>query len=724
MKSKYFVLIGAILVFTVIITAILWLKTSSTDVPETIILISIDTIRADRLGCYGYEQLTTPHIDRFATQAFVFENCFSNMPLTLPSHCSMLTGLLPPTHGVQDNLNSTLSDSVVTLAELLKEQGYHTYGIIAADVLKRDFGLDQGFDVYDDAFEDETGKEQFIPMRPGNEISTHAIKWLRDNKDKKKFMFIHFYDPHDPYRPPAPYDKQFKHAYDGEIAFTDHCISQILDTLKSLRLYDDSLIVITGDHGELLGEHGESLHGYFIYHNVLRVPLLIKPAGKGHDENRTIKDNTNLIDIAPTLLSQSGLDIPSDMQGTDLSEYFVNKQHRISGRTIFNESLYPTKYNGNTLLGIICDQWHYIQTTRPELYNHVEDPGELTNLIDKYPHRARMLQDQLKQIVEASVRTDRKNSVDVNSQLLRNIETLGYVGGSVTADFSFDQTKKDPKDLLDIHNKMAQARTFKYAGESNEAIALCRDVIKNDPNIPEAYQIMGTVLIEIQSYQEAIEIAQKKLDLVPDDASGLKLLYEAYYQLEDYSRAAGILQTIIQHDPDNDTTYIDLAHLYKKMKSYKKALKIAQKRAELIPDDIEILKIMSFCYAKTKDYAKSINTSQKILKLDSEQPFQHNSIAWILATNKNGDLYDPQKAIHHARRAVKLAKDEQSAAHPFYPQLLDTLAVALAASGQFDAAIETAEHAIKLCNERKLEPAVDRIQGHLNLFKQHKAYRE
>ncbi len=333
-----------------------------------IILISIDTIRADHVSSYGYPYKTTPRIDAFADNAVLFENCFSNIPLTLPAHSSMLTGVIPPTHGVQDNLSMALSDSVLTLPEMLQARGYATYGIISADVLNKRYGLDQGFDVYDDTFDGETSKSELVPQRFADETAAHALEWLEENREKKKFMFIHFYDPHTDYTPPAPYDKQFKHPYDGEIAFVDDCIGRIIDKLKSLDQYDDSLIIITGDHAELLNEHGEPTHGFFIYQNVLRVPLIVKPAG--HSTPAKVADNTSLTDIAPTILAQSGIEIPPHIQGVDLSDYFVRRNHHITDRYIFNECLTATKYKGNSLLGVINNQWHYIQTTSDSLADY------------------------------------------------------------------------------------------------------------------------------------------------------------------------------------------------------------------------------------------------------------------------------------------------------------------------------------------------------------------
>ena len=392
---------------------------------EHIFLISIDTIRADHLSSYGYQHQTTPNIDAFAQNAVLFENCFSNIPLTLPAHTSMLTGLIPPTHGVQDNLSMDCSKSDVTLPEILRDNGFSTYGIISAEVLDSRYGLDQGFDTYDDIFENKDSLGKIVPQRTADETISHAIKWLQENDQSRKFMFIHLYDPHSDYTPPSPYDKQFKHPYDGEIAFVDKCVGNFIDKLKSLDLYDNSLIIVTGDHAELLSEHKEPEHGYFIYHNVLKVPLIVKPAK--YSTPARIADNTSLIDITPTILAQCKLEIPAYVQGIDLTDFITQKDHHTPDRYHFNECLTATKYRANSLLGVINDKWHYIQTTRPELYNIADDPEELNNLITQQPHRARIMQDQLSQILETAISTDNETQIDLNYESRQSLKRIFFL---------------------------------------------------------------------------------------------------------------------------------------------------------------------------------------------------------------------------------------------------------------------------------------------------------
>ncbi len=825
--------------------------------PQNIFLISIDTIRADRLSCYGYRHKTTPNIDAFAGNAVLFENCFSNIPLTLPAHSSMLTGLIPPAHGVQDNLGMSLSDSILTLPEILQAEGYSTYGIISAEVLGSFYGLNQGFDVYDDTF-DEVDSVQLVVQRTGDETTDHAIKWLEENQDEKKFMFIHFYDPHSDYLPPAPFDKLFQGPYDGEIAFVDHCIGTFIDKLKSLGQYDDSLIIVTGDHAELLGEHDEPEHGYFIYQNVLRVPLIVKPAG--HVMQIRVADNTTLTDIMPTILAQGGHEIPEPIHGVDLSGYFAGSGYHITKRFLFNECLTATKYNGNSLLGIINDQWHYIQTTRPELYDRVADPGELNNLIYKEPKRARYLKKQLADILDTCVSAAKESDSGLNFESREALKSLGYVGGSVDTDVAFDQKREDPKDLIRIHTKVSKVMVLTHDEDYDEAISLCKEIIAKRPDIAPVYEVFADIYIRLEEYDKAIELAKKKLTIVPGDLNGIKYLAETYrlagmfpeaigqinivleknpndmsaydkladiyMQLKQYDKTIEVLQKklalspediatmkylaetyklagdypqatkyiylVMEKTPEDPAGYDLLADIYSKQKKFDKAIESLQKKLALLPGDINTLKFLATtCYLagdhsqavstikeilkqasddaqtylhlaknyyRLKDYSKALESYLKALKLDPELSAAHigageaykkagdlklavehyeiglsklgdlfnihNTVGWIQATSKDPELYDPESALVHAQKAIELSKDVDSPAYKLYPYFLDTLAAAQSANGDFEAAIESASLAIKLCREKELDSVADEIQKHLDLYKQRKVYRE
>jgi arylsulfatase A-like enzyme len=322
-KSLWIILLLAIIVVAVIVIHSGQSNRTWQEEIENIVLISIDTCRADYLSCYGYERKTTPNIDSVAEGSILFENVITPIPQTLPAHCSMLTGTTPLYHGIHDNLGYQLGPSNITLAEILSENGYKTGAVIGSFVLDSQFGLKQGFDSYSDHFEDEVTTGRFIE-RKAEEVSRFGIEWLQKNYNENFFLFLHYYDPHFRYEPPEPFASSFEdNLYAGEVAYTDHCIGQVIQKLKKLGVYDSTLLIITSDHGEMLGEHGEIEHGYFIYQSAIKVPLIIKLAGQNKPQK--ISHLASLNDIVPTICGLLGIQPPSCIQGKDLSVNFTEK---------------------------------------------------------------------------------------------------------------------------------------------------------------------------------------------------------------------------------------------------------------------------------------------------------------------------------------------------------------------------------------------------------------
>ena len=459
---------------------------------RNIVLISIDTCRADYLSCYGFARETTPNIDAIAAESVVFENVISPVPLTLPAHCSMLTGTLPPSHGVHDNLDYRLRDSNITLAEILKQKGFVTGAIISAFVLDSQFGIDQGFDSFNDHFEIPHMAGP-ISERKGQEASRFAIKWLEQHKNQKFFLFLHYFDPHTDYVPPEPFASKFAdELYAGEIAYTDYCIGQVIQKLKQLQLLDSTLLIITSDHGEMLGEHGEKEHSYFIYQSAIKVPLIFRLPTQG--KSKRISQIVSLVDIVPTVCSLISIEPPSGLQGQALSKYFGWQSQVSKERYIYAESLFPTKYNANSLFGVLTNRWKYIQTTRPELYDLTKDPQESNNLIKQQPKRARLLQKRLKQILEQAVQSRQSTGkFGLDEESRERLESLGYVSGMVSEDFEFDQSKDDPKDLIDFHLADSKVNILISQKKYAEARILCEELSSRFGNSYRIYRYLGKI---------------------------------------------------------------------------------------------------------------------------------------------------------------------------------------------------------------------------------------
>ena len=639
---------------------------------RNVLLISIDTCRADYLSCYGYKRKTTPNIDALAAEAIVFSNVISPVPITLPSHCSMLTGTIPPYHSIHNNAEFKLSESNVTLAELLKANGYATGAVISAFVLNSQFSIGQGFDTYNDKFE-QTHFAGNIAERKGGQTSRIAIDWLEKHKNEKFFLFLHYYDPHDDYVPPEPFASEFAdNLYAGEIAYADHCIGQVLEKLKELKLDKSTLIIITSDHGEMLGEHGEDTHMYFIYQGAVKVPLIFKVPGR--QKHKVINKTVGLIDIVPTVCGLLKIPSPPQIQGEDLSAFFGKSNPKLRQRYLYSESLYATRYGVNSLLGVVTDGWKYIQTTRPELYDLAKDPAERTNLIDQQPQRARILQDKLKQILEQTVRkVDPQDMIELDAQAIRNLQSLGYVAGTkVSDDFEFDQTKEDPKDLIEFHNVYRRATGLFHKKQYDQVKEICKKLLADRPNFHELHDLMADIALMQNQYAQAL----------PYLYQGLKL------------------------KPGRYKVHHNLAVALGKLGQSEESVEQFKKMIELAPNDPQTRNKIALELLRQKQVSLAITQFESSLNLDPYQPDTLNTMARIFATTSEKNLRDPKKAIELARRACELTNFKQ-------PVILYTLSIACASAGQFPQAIENAQKALSLANMAKQNTLAMKIQKHL-----------
>ena len=526
-SAKFRFLPVVLLVAAAVVAGGLWAR-ARYSLPRTpnVILISIDTCRADYLSCYGHPRQTTPNIDTVAAEAIVFSQVITSVPTTLPAHCSMLTGTIPPYHGVHANIAYRLRESNVTLAEHLRDHGYRTAGVVGAFVLHSQFGIAQGFDTYDDEIRMKTAVVSSENERKAGEVTRLATAWLQKHAEETGpfFLFVHYFDPHFPYEPPVPFASTFAdERYAGEVAYADHGIGKLLQTLKDLKLYDPALLIITGDHGEGLGDHGEPTHGYFIYHSTTRVPLIVKPPKKRRFAR--VDKTVSLIDVVPTVLQATGIPIPSAVQGRDLSPYWTGESRNEDVRFVYSESLTATQYGCTSLLGLQTDQWKYIQASKPELYDLPKDPDETTNVIDKYPQHSRMLRERLRALLETRTRVFDSAAVDVMDEETRaRLEALGYIGGRLREDFEFETDREDPKDFFEFFNKTANANRMFRAGLLREAKTACLEILSQRPDIAMAHEVLGKVSIKLGDVHAAGVEFEEVLKLDPYSST-------AYYEL-------------------------------------------------------------------------------------------------------------------------------------------------------------------------------------------------
>lgn len=657
----------------VIFVGALWLfhgaLVSSKDI-RRVVLISIDTCRADYLGCYGYHRPTTPNIDKLAAQSVLFENTISPVPITLPSHSSMLTGTIPPYHGVHNNSDYKLGESNVTLAEILTERGFATGAIISAYVLDSQFGLDQGFETYNDSFEEPIRNLLYFSERRGTEASRFANEWLEEHKDEEFFLFLHYFDPHIKYTPPEPFASEFSdNLYAGEIAYTDYCIGQVIKKLKDLNIYDSTLLIITADHGEMLGEHGEDDHTYFIYQSAIKVPLIFKLPGR-HKPQR-VKHLVSLIDIMPTVCRLLGFEAPAHVHGKDLSPYFDQSETSSQNRHIYCESLTPTRYGAGALLGIVTDRWKYIQTTRPELYDIVEDAGETNNLLAQQPHRARILKDRLKQLLQQTLRNEAPTKVDLDEQAIKRLQSLGYVAGDISENFEFDQSGDDPKDLVDFHNIYTSVSDLVLNKEYEQAEKICQQLTLQRPHVYQIYVLMTSIAREQGDLDRAVSHLNRAIEVRPDVAKLQHYLGTVLTEQGKFDQATQHFEKSLQLNPNQFLAHQDLAAVFYKQEKFDQAITHLTKALGLRPDSAKTVRRIGDALAEKGNLKQATKYFQQATDMNPLDVKNHLKLAFAL---KFQGRYD--EAVEQLRTGIRIMsengrKDDAAELQEYLKQIED-----------------------------------------------------
>ena len=640
---------------------------------RNVLVISIDTCRADYLGCYGFDRRTTPNIDALAAEAIVFENAYSPVPMTLPAHSSMMTGTIPPYHGVHDNLTDKLAESNVTLAEILQEKGFKTSAVVSAIVLEPKFGLNQGFQEYQGEFNRSFEGDPFAEQK-GEITSRQACQWLGENSGQPFFLFLHYYDPHVIYQPPEPFASRFAdNLYAGEIAYTDHCIGQVIDKLKTLDLYDSTLIIITADHGEMLGDHGESTHGYFVYESAVKVPLIVKSPRVRR--GRRISNAVGLVDIMPTVLGQLEIPLSSPAQGQDLGQFLAGNTQS-TPRYIYTESLTATEYKCNPLLAVVNWPWKYIYTTKEELYHLQDDPGEQNNLAQAQSNRAGLLQKHVQLILDDTLVSDQPDSkLQLDQATVDSLRSLGYVGSGVEETFELDQSKPDAKEYISFHVRYCILNGAKAVKEYEEGWQLCTQLLRERPDMDILHLKAGNFAVKTDRMAEAVTHYRNYLQTNPADSLVRNNLGTALSRLGKVDQAVAQWLQVVRQDPDYFKAHDNLAATFYKQGDYESAIRHWTQANRIDPDALEIL----------------------------------NNLAWLLATSKTPDLKNAPQALRLALHACDLTDYNQ-------PTYLDTLAVAYAAAANMPKAIQTAQKALELAKQQNQPQLAEKIRRRLAEF--------
>lgn len=546
--------------------------------PPDVFLVTIDTLRADHVHCYGYERVQTPALDGLAHDGIRFTQAFTPSPITNTSHTSILTGLLPSSHGVTD-FAVPLSPAHPTWAELLHQQGYHTAAFIGAVILDSKTlapGLDRGFDFYDNFPEHSQAKSRWGRVeRRGMDVVQRAEAWLSAHPRGPHFVWVHLYDPHDPYEPPAPYSQSYKdRLYDGEIAYADSALANFVAYLKRQDWYGNSLVVVVGDHGEGLGEHHELTHGIFLYDSTTHVPLILKmPVGAGATKVKVVETQVRTVDILPTVLDLVKVPAPTRLDGESLKPYFAGANTDASERIAFGETDYPLRFGWAPLRSVRSQGLKFIEAPRPELYDLKTDAGELNNKYEPWNAQVRSLRGMLAELRPKAPPAAPSEGV-VSQGTIDELKALGYLGradvGSAT-NVPEPSLLPDPKDKIEEQNLLHLAMIAAEDDRPVDARESLKKVLQLDPKSPIALRQLGELELRSGDYVNSALHLKGSLEVHPDDATAAFYEGQALEKIHDLAGARDALEASLKLMPGQLQARLLLGQVYLGLKDPKAA---------------------------------------------------------------------------------------------------------------------------------------------------------
>jgi len=636
-----------------------------------LLLVTLDTLRADHLGAYGYDGVETPAIDRLAAEGVRFERVTTTVPVTLPAHASIMTGQNPFAHGVRNNASFFLRDEATTLAESLRAAGYATGGFIGAVVLDAQFGIGQGFDVYPGLDAEQGTEADLGGERRGGAVVDQAIDWMQVQSEPF-FAWVHMYDPHDPYDAPEPYGSRFAdRPYDGEVAYVDAMVGRLRAALEASGRADNTLIVVTSDHGEGLGDHGEQGHSYFIYDSTVRVPLIFWTPG-AIPEGVVVEGEASVIDIMPTILSLLAIDAsdPGDASataeagaasrvaaaapdGVDLSDRFADPG--TAGSIAYAESLIPyLDFGWSELRALVDGHYKYIEAPEPELYDLAADPGETDNLVDVEVDRAERMSAALGELVAGDDVTEAAGQV-IDPDSIERLRSLGYLGGGGGAR---DRRDIDPKDMIEVYETFVDglvesidAIADDRFGDANEILAVLDELI---PDQYIVYYYFGQLAQAAGDLATAVQVLERALELEPtylptytelanvlhasgNTAGAQELIAEAvllfpgnfslrllsgalYHDAGQLARALVAYREAERLRPDHPGLLDRFGHLYLLQRQPSEAAAVLQRLTQVSPDDAAAWAQLAFALAQTGDADGAQRAIRQALALDPDDP--------------------------------------------------------------------------------------------------------
>ena len=615
--------------------------------PEpNILLITVDTLRADYVRTYDRTRGVTRRLDTLASDGVVFTRAFSHVPLTLPSHCSIFTGVPPSKHGVHDNSGYRLGPDWVTLAEWLKARGYATAAFVGAFPLDRRFGLDQGFDTYREGYPSHNPLKTFFPERKAEAVVTDALRWLHKHGGRTPwFLWVHVFDPHQPYLPPEPFAGRFaRDPYGGEVAYADDQLGRLLDDLRARNLFDSTLIIVTADHGEALGDHGENTHGLFAYNATLHVPLILHIPG--NTKPLRISDYVALSDIFPTVAGFLGESPPPQVTGRNLVPLWRNPKASVPEPPIYIEALAPFLNRGwAPLTGIIWRHRKYLDLPIPEFYNLDQDFAERKNLYST--DRAEPYRRKLARMFHLNMLAPRSPE---NKETLEALRSLGYAQGETSPAPSKRFTAEDdPKTLLPVHQQFMRALQLYNRSEWRPAIEAMKEVITKRRDMILAYLYLSQFYHDAGDLRRAALALQAALKVNPNHLEVLTKLGITRIEMGDFQPGIDLLQTAVKRKKDDPDLWNYLGIAYWRTGRYEASEKAFFQAMKYDPADPMIQNNLGNLYFTMKKFTQAERAFQKALELDDHLAAAVNGLgACALARGKTG------KALEYFRKAVRL----------------------------------------------------------------------
>ena len=708
----------------------------------SVLLVTLDTTRADHLGCYGSAAARTPALDALAASGVRFEQAFSQVPLTLPSHVSLMTGTYPPTNGVRINGATVLGDDLPTLAGAFQSHGYRTAAFVSAWVLNSAFGLNRGFDHYDDQVAGEDATSALYQERRGDATCDAALAWLAEQAQAPFFVWVHLFDPHSPYDPPSPYKEELSDPYDGEIAFADSQVARLVQWLDANQWRERTLIVVAADHGEAFHEHGEIEHGLFLYNPTMHVPLIFSLPGR-LPTGKVVTTGVRLIDVVPTVLDVMGWPTFSSAQGQSLRP--AMETDTVTFQPAYAETEYPRiGFGWAALRSYTTAEWKYIEAPRPELYARVTDPNEATNVAQENPEVAARLKSELDALL-TGMEKRRAEQAKLDEKGLRALESLGYVGGSTPEEEEADasaQPRHDPKDMVDVFRGLSRAQWLLHQRRYAEVVQTLEPLVVESPESDELHRVLGEAYLKLGRYADAEREYRASLRTVPDNPQKLTFLGDAllgqnkvdeavsYYQRAiavsadygpPYNRLGAIcvqrqqlpqacenFRRYLELNPKSPTALTNLAGVLPRVGQPDEGLKLVREALELDPSFIPAHRLLWQLLAaagRSEEAIAALRTACQLLPEDDSLKCQ---LAVLLATNPRASATTLQQAIDLAKGCCER--------QPNNPERFDALGIVYAGAHDFPRAIDAARRAYALAQTQRRTDLAAQIGARLQAY--------